>query len=47
MRKKMDGGEQINAFQRKINNTLWKLHEVSVCLEVAEAKPDSFIREIV
>lgn len=34
----MYGGEQRKAFQRKQNNTLWKLHEAAVCLEVAEAK---------
>lgn len=38
MRKGMDGGEQRKAFQKKENNTLWKLHEAAVCLEVAEAK---------
>lgn len=42
MRKGMDGGEQKNAFQRKENNTLWKLHETAICLEVAEAKTWQF-----
>lgn len=38
MRKRVDGGEQRKAFQRKGNNNLWKLYEADVCLDVAEAE---------